>query len=489
MTENATAGAATVGNATAGAATATSERGTAAEITFAGAANEVTGSLVILRVAGRTILLDCGMYQGRRKEAREKNATFPIPATSVDAVLVSHAHIDHIGRLPLLAKEGFAGTIWATAATRDLAAVMLTDSAYIQESDARFLAKRQKEAVPPLYTQRDAARVAELMTGVPYNKTFDVVPGVRATFVEAGHILGSASIVLDCTEGGTTRRLVYSGDIGQWGMPIIRDPAPPGGANVVIMESTYGNRTHGGVDSTRDALASAVNDTARRGGRVLIPAFALGRTQEIVYELHQLRREGKIPEIPIYIDSPLATNATTVFAMHPEVYDTGEDLVGKVRKLFDFPMVRYTQSVEESKSLNTMTGPLIIIAASGMAENGRILHHLANGASDPRNTILIVGYQAANTLGRRIVERAPTLRIFGEEVPLRAEVRVLNGYSAHADRNGLVRWIGEVRAQSPALERVYLVHGEPDSQAALVSTLEEGGYRAAAPAPGTRVPL
>ncbi|MEJ7811514.1 MAG: MBL fold metallo-hydrolase [Gemmatimonadaceae bacterium] len=461
------------------------------ELEFFGAAREVTGSCHLLRVNGQTVLLDCGLFQGRRRESQEKNVRLPMKAAALDAVVLSHAHIDHAGRLPLLTNRGYGKTIWATAATRDLCAIMLADSAHIQEKDAEFLARRGKDAVEPLYTVRDAAKVAELTVGVPYNKPFDVVPGVRATYVDAGHILGSASVVLECTEGSTTRRIVFSGDVGRWGLPIIRDPQPPaGGADVVIMESTYGNRDHATVAGAREHLARVVRETAADGGRILIPAFAVGRTQEIVYDLHEMARAGEIPAIPIFIDSPLAIDATTVFAQHPEVFDQTEDLIQKVQDLFHFTQVRYTRKAEESKALNGMNGPMIIIAASGMAESGRIVHHLLHGASDPRNTILIVGFQAEHTTGRRIVERQPVIKVFGEEVPLRARVEVLNGYSAHADRTELQRWLDGVAGGSPASVRdVYLVHGEPAAQDAFAGRIGTAGYRVHAPTPGTTVTL
>ena len=459
------------------------------ELTFIGAAREVTGSCHLLHVNGRTVALDCGLFQGHRTEALDKNRALPLPVDKLDALVLSHAHIDHCGRLPLLVARGYANRIWATAATRDLTAVMLADSAHIQEKDAEFLARKHRDADPPLYTMRDAARVADLMVGVPYAQTFDVVPGVRATYVDAGHILGSASVILDCTEGTDTRRLVFSGDIGRRGLPIIRDPVPPGGAGVVIMESTYGDRDHGPMDASRAMLARIITETAARGGKVLIPAFALGRTQEVVYDLHAMLRTGEIPSIPIFIDSPLATDVTTVFQMHPEVRDQSEDLVQEVPRLFRFSLAQYTRDVAESKTLNSRPGPMIIIAASGMCESGRILHHLANNAADPRTTILIVGFQAEHTLGRRIVERRETIRIFGEDVPLRARVEVLDGYSAHADRNELLWWLESVRAASPRLRQVYLVHGEPGAQDALAALLAPKGYSVSCPSPHLRVPF
>jgi metallo-beta-lactamase family protein len=456
------------------------------EIEFVGAAREVTGSCHILRVAGKTILLDCGIFQGKRSESQAKNLRLPVDVEEIDAIVLSHAHIDHAGRLPYLVRHGYSGSIWCTPATRDLCAVMLADSAHIQEKDAEFLARRGKERVDPLYSLRHATRTIELMTGVPYKRTFDVVPGVRVTFIDAGHILGSASVIVDCVEGNTSRRFVFSADIGRSGLAIIRDPEAPTGADVVVMESTYGNRTHESVEGARSRLAAVVRDTAARGGRVLIPAFAVGRTQELIYDLHALARAGAIPSIPIYIDSPLAIDTTSVFEMHPDVFDHGEDLVQKVRDLFRFNLVHYTRDVEESKALGKMHGPMVIIAASGMAENGRILHHLAQGAADPRNTILIVGFQAEHTLGRRIVERRESLRIFGDEVPLRAQVVVINGYSAHADRTELGSWIDRVREHSPALQQVWLVHGEVPAQEELATTLSAKGLTVGCPAPQER---
>ena len=447
------------------------------QIEFAGAAREVTGSCHILRVGGKTILLDCGMFQGRRSETREKNLKLPVPVNEIDAIVLSHAHIDHSGRLPLLTAKGYRGPIYATAATRDLCAIMLADSAHIQEKDAEFLARRKKEAAAPLYGMRDATVAIERMIGLPYDTGFDVVPGVRATFTDAGHILGSASVALDCTENGVTKRIVFSGDVGRSGLPIIRDPNPPKGADFVILESTYGNREHQSIEGARAQLAQVIRDTAKRGGRVLIPAFSVGRTQEIVYDLHVLAREGAIPEIPIYVDSPLAIDATTVFAMHPEVFDQSEDLVRRVQDLFHYTQVTYTRTAAESKALNAQHGPMVIIAASGMMEAGRILHHLAHGAGDPRTTILIVGFQAEHTLGRRIVERAPAIKVFSEEIPLRARIEILNGYSAHGDRHELQRWLDAVRdGGAGSTPHVCLVHGERAAQDAFAEQLRGAGY-------------
>lgn len=457
------------------------------ELTFAGAAREVTGSCHIVQANGKRILLDCGLFQGRRQETQSKNLRLPIDVSQIDAVVLSHAHIDHAGRIPLLVREGYRGTVWCTAATRDLAVVMLADSAHIQEKDAEFLTRHRKDSVAPLYSMVDATRAADLMAGVPYHKTFDVTAGIRVTFVDAGHILGSASVLLDIEEAGRKQRLVFSGDIGRKGLPIIRDPEPPSGADVVIMESTYGDRDHVPYASAREALARIVTETAARGGRILIPAFAVGRAQEIVYDLHSLALAGAIPAIPIYIDSPLAIEATAVFETHPEIFDRTEDFVQRVQALFRFQQARYTRRAEESKALNTAVGPMVIIAPSGMAEAGRIVHHLKIGAPNPRNTILIVGFQAEHTLGRRIVERQPMLKIHGDDIPLRAQVEVLDGYSAHADRTELMTWLDAVRATSPAMRGVYLVHGETGPQDALASQLRDRGYRVTCPEPFARV--
>jgi metallo-beta-lactamase family protein len=357
---------------------------------------------------------------------------------------------------------------------------MLADSAHIQEKDAEFLARRNKAAVAPLYSMRDAALAVDQMVGLNYDTTFDVVPGVRATYTDAGHILGSASVSLECTEGSETRRVVFSGDVGRKGLPIIRDPKPPEGADVVLLESTYGNRDHPPVEGAREQLAQVIKAAAAKGGKVLVPAFAVGRTQELVYDLHLLALNGAIPTIPIFVDSPLAIDVTTVFAMHPEIFDQSEDLVQRVHDLFEFVQVEYTRDVNESKALNQRNGPMVIIAASGMMEAGRILHHLANNAADPRTTILVVGFQAEHTLGRRVVERAPMIRVFGDEIPLRAQVEVLGGYSAHGDRHELQAWLDAVRAGNPDKRApvVHLVHGEPDSQDAFKAQLEAAGYPA-----------
>ncbi|MCE9602168.1 MAG: MBL fold metallo-hydrolase [Gemmatimonadetes bacterium] len=458
---------------------------------FLGAAREVTGSAHLVHVNGRAILLDCGLFQGRRAETQERNRRVPYAVDRLDAVVLSHAHIDHAGRLPFLVKEGFRGDIHATAATRDLCEVMLADSAHIQEKDADFLKRHRKSAVEPLYALRDVSTTLTQMRPHRYRERFEVVPGVWATFTDAGHILGSASVMLEWDEGSTRRRLGFSGDIGRSGLPIIRDPEPVSDVDWLIMESTYGDRDHTSVAGAREELARVVTETVARGGRVLVPAFAVGRTQELLYDLHELTNEGRIPRVPVVIDSPLATEATNVFRENTLDFDRTEPMVRANLKdlegLFAFDQLRFTPDVADSKATMHQNGPMIVIAASGMAESGRILHHLAYSAGDPRSTILIVGFQAEHTLGRRIVERRERIKVFGEEIPLRARVEVLTGYSAHADRTELQAWFDAVRRSSPRFADLFLVHGERAAQDAFVATLAARGVRAETPEPGASV--
>jgi metallo-beta-lactamase family protein len=445
-------------------------------LTFWGAAGQVTGSMHLLEAAGARILLDAGMFQGRRSEAYALNAKLPFDARRIDGVVLSHAHIDHSGRLPLLVKEGFHGPVYATPATRDLSAVMLADAAHIQEKDFDFV-RRHGKAAPesePLYGLRDAVAVQDLTVGVPYRRVFYLRKHLALEFLEAGHILGSAAIDLRVSEGGN-HRLVYSGDIGRSGLPIVRDPEPPSGPiDTLVIESTYADRQHQSFDHAEARLGEAVRRTAGRGGKVLIPAFAVGRAQELIYSLHRLFRAGQIPSIPIYIDSPLAIDITTVFRMHPEVFDRREEFIEATNDLFDFPLVRYVRHVAESKALNSANGPAVIVAASGMAESGRILHHLAHGIGDHRNLVLIVGFQAEHTLGRRIESGESLVRILGQEYQLKAEVETISGYSAHADRDELRGW---VRRLGGPIRRAFVVHGEPASLEAMAGILREEGVR------------
>lgn len=459
------------------------------QLRFQGAAREVTGSAHVVQVLGCTILLDCGLFQGRRAEVQEKNRRVPHRPAEIDAAVLSHAHIDHAGRLPFLVKEGFRGTIHTTRATRDLCEVMLADSAHIQEKDSEFLSRRGRSAAAPLYALKDVSTTLTQMAPHRYHERFEVVPGVWATYSDAGHILGSASVTLEWDEGATQRRLGFSGDIGRAGLAIIRDPEPLERLDWIIMESTYGDRDHADVSDARAALGRIVRETAARGGRVLIPAFAVGRTQELLYDLHVLAKAGEIPRIPIVIDSPLASEATAVFRENTADFDQGEALVRREAggSLFDFDLVQFTPSVEDSKAMMRTSGPMIVIAASGMAESGRILHHLAHSAGDPRSTVLVVGFMAEHTLGRRIVEKQPVIKVYGEEIELRARVEILNGYSAHADRTELQAWAEAVRASSPTLKDVFLVHGEPRAQDAFAEQLTARGFTVQCPAPGASV--
>ena len=445
-------------------------------LSFYGAAGQVTGSMHLLEAAGGRFLLDAGLFQGHRAEARALNAKVPFDARRIDGIVLSHAHIDHSGRLPLLVREGFHGPIHATPATRDLCAVMLPDSAHIQEKDFEHL-QREGAAGPgsePLYTMADALAVQDLMVGVPYRRITHLRKHLALEFLDAGHILGSASVDLRITEG-TNLRVVFSGDIGRSGLPIVRDPEPPAGpVDALIIESTYADRSHESVAGAEEHLGEAVRRVAARGGKILIPSFAVGRCQELVYSLHQLWRAGKIPEIPIYVDSPLAVDITTVFRMHPEIFDQREHLIASGAKLFDYPLVRYVREAAASKALNAAAGPAVIIAASGMAESGRILHHLAHGLGDHRNLVLIVGFQAEHTLGRRLQEGREMVRIFGHEYPRRAEVETIDGYSAHADRSELRAW---VRRLGGPIRRAFVVHGEEAGLGAMATLLREEGVR------------
>jgi metallo-beta-lactamase family protein len=443
-------------------------------LTFHGAAGQVTGSMHLLEAAGARILLDGGLFQGHRKESTQLNQNLPIDARRVDAVVLSHAHIDHSGRLPLLVNRGFHSPIYATPATRDLCAVMLADAAHIQEKDFEFLRKRGKAEpdAEPLYRMADALEVQDLMIGVPYRRVHHLRKNLSFEFTDAGHILGSASVDLRITEGGG-HRLVFSGDIGRKGLPIIRDPAPPTGpVDTLIIESTYANRKHETVGESEEKLAEIVRRAANRGGKVLVPAFALGRVQELAYSFHQLFRANKIPNIPVYIDSPLAVDATQVFRLHPDIFDRRERLMDRAADLFDFPLVHYVREVQESKALNSLSGPAVIIAASGMAESGRILHHLAHGIGDHRNIVLFVGFQAEHTLGRRIQSGAESVKIFGDSYERRAEVETIAGYSAHADRDELRTWLRELGGP---VKRAFVVHGEGPALSSMADLLKEEG--------------
>jgi metallo-beta-lactamase family protein len=466
------------------------------ELVMIGAAQTVTGSKHLLRTSRAAVLLDCGLFQGRRRESFEKNRSIPFDVSALDAVVLSHAHIDHSGALPLLGRAGFRGPIYATPATRDLAAPMLLDAAMIQEADARHIAKLVArgepgvEPVQPLYTEEDAVRVLDGMIGLPYRQKHTVAPGVTVAFLDAGHVLGSAIVVLDVEDDGQAIRLAFTGDLGRHHLPILRDPEVPAGVECLITESTYGDRLHPPIEQMGEELAAVVRRTAARGGKVIIPSFALERAQEIVFELKRLRQTMRIPALPVYVDSPLTVKLTDVFRLHPECYDAeARALLRSQDSPFDFEGLQYVSDPEESKAIDADERPAIVIAANGMCEGGRVLHHLRATIGDSKNTVVIVGFQAPQTLGRRLVERRDQVRIFGIPHRRLAEVVVLNGFSAHADQAGLVAFAEATRARGP-LRRVLLVHGEPPAQEALARELGKRGFPSVeAPAPGERLRL
>lgn len=449
------------------------------EITFHGAAHTVTGSQHLISINNHKILLDCGLYQGRRRESYRRNLNFAYDPTKVDAVILSHAHIDHSGNLPSLIKKGFKGPVYTTDATAHLTNLMLLDSGHIQELDAKYVnkkrSKRGESPIQPLYTIEDAAQVAQHFICVDYKQTFDPVPGVKAQLVDAGHILGSASIALDIEEGQRKYRLWFSGDIGRLDLPLVRDPELPEHAEYMIMECTYGDKPHRDPEAAYEELRQVVVRTVERGGKIIIPAFAVGRTQELVYCLHRMIDQGDISRIPVYVDSPLAINATEIFRAHPECFDaeTLDFISNDTHKAaLGFDLLTYTRSVEESKSINKQSGPMVIISASGMAETGRILHHLRNNIEDRRNTILIVSWQAPHTLGRRLADREKEVKIFGERFRRRAEVITIGGFSAHAGQRFLIDY---ALATKETVKDIYLVHGEEKPAADLRQALVELG--------------
>ena len=451
------------------------------EIQFLGAAQTVTGSQHLISVNGHRILLDCGLFQGKRRESFERNRNLPFDAASVGALILSHAHIDHSGNIPNLVRNGFRGSIYCTFATRDLCSAMLRDSAYIQERDVEYANKKRARKgllpVEPIYTHADAIASLEHFISVGYGRPVLVAPGVRCTLLDAGHILGSAIVLLEIEENQRQTRLLFSGDLGRNDRPILRDPTPAPQADVLLIESTYGNRLHPPREDTERQLLNMIGETCAQGGKVVIPAFSVGRTQELVYSLHRAAKARELPDVPIFVDSPLAINATEVFRLHPECYDE------ELRKFmaqdrhpdpFGFNRLRYTRNAEDSKAINDLKGPAIIISASGMCEAGRIQHHLKHNIGDPRNMVLIVGWQAPHTLGRRLVEKQPVVKIFGEEFPLRARVETVNGYSAHADREGLLSWVKPIARD---LKRAFVVHGDPEPAAELADGLRQLGAR------------
>jgi len=449
-------------------------------IHFHGAAHTVTGSQHLLEINGHRLLLDCGLYQGRREETYSRNLSFPYDPRKVDAVILSHAHIDHCGNLPNLVQDGYEGAVHATRATVDLAAIMMADSGRIQESDAEFVNRKRRargeEPIEPLYTEADAQHAADLFRGVDYDQEFEPVPGVIARFVEAGHILGSASVSLAIEERGRKIRFWFSGDIGRYQLPLLRDPILPENVDYLLMESTYGDKLHNDPSLAFEEFHDVVARTIKRGGKVIIPAFAVGRTQELVYYLNMMMFENEVPRVPVYVDSPLAVNASNVFRKHPECFDAEtRQFVEEARHpALDFKMLTYVQSVEESKALNERRDPMVIISASGMAETGRILHHLRNNVEDPKNTICIVSWQAPFTLGRRIADREKRIRIFGEPYTVKAEIATIGGLSGHAGQDLLTKYAVNVKS---TVKKVFLVHGEEKQATTLMGKLKDQQMR------------
>ena len=450
-------------------------------ITFHGAAGTVTGSLHELEVEGRRYLLDCGLYQGRRKEAERRNRTLDVPGAAIEAVLLSHAHIDHSGRLPLLVKNGFRGPIYSTPASIDLCQAMLRDTAHIQESDAEFVNRHHpdEEAVEPLYTMADAEAAMDHFRPVPYRTPTEIAPGFTMESFDAGHMLGSSALVLE--QGGT--RLAFSGDVGRPGLPIIRDPEPLPPCDYLIMESTYGGRLHPPRHEGTSKLESVVNDTIGRGGRLIVPAFAVGRTQQLVLLLHELINAARIPAVPIFVDSPLAVNVTAAFRAHAECFDEeARRFLERGEDPFGFQRLVYIRDAAESKKLNELKKPCIVISPAGMCEAGRVLHHLRNGVGDPKNTILITGYQAEYTLGRKLRDGMKQVKIFGMPAEVRARVECLDELSGHADSAELLQWMAPI---VPRLKRVFLVHGEPEQSRALAASVHaKYGLPVTVPGPG-----
>jgi metallo-beta-lactamase family protein len=451
------------------------------KIRFYGADRTVTGSQHLLEINGKKLLLECGVFQGRRRDFYDRNATFPFDPKEIDALILSHAHIDHSGNLPNLVKQGYHNPIYTTPPSAELAAIMLRDSAHIYEEDAEYINKKKRKhgepMVKPLYTIPDAERVPELFHLVGYDKPFEPIPGVTAKLVDAGHILGSAAVVLDIEEHGKKKRLWFSGDIGRYKLPLLDDPVLPEHVNYLLMECTYGDRPHADPDEAYVEFREVVRKTQARGGKIVVPAFAVGRTQELVYDLNRMITDDELPHIPVFVDSPLAVHASEVFRKYPDYFDdeTHQFVQTGHHPALDFPGLTYTHSVAESKAINDVQGPAVIISASGMAETGRILHHLVHNIEDPRSTICIVSWQAPYTLGRRLAERQQKVRIFGEEMPVKAEIATIGGLSAHAGQTMLLRYAQA--ANSNGLKEIFLVHGEEKAASVLMEKMKEAGIQ------------
>ena len=457
------------------------------KLSFLGAARNVTGSRHLVEADGERVLVDCGLYQERQFRGRNWDA-FPVPPKNIDAVLLTHAHLDHCGLLPKLVREGFGGKIYCTAATAEIARIILLDSAHIQEEDAEYKARRhrkerRKGPYPevPLYTLADAEKSLPHFSPVPYKKPVRVAKSMEAVFHDAGHVLGSSMITLKVSRDGETRTILFSGDVGRKNMPILEDPTTFDRADYVLTESTYGDRTHQSAEDVESRLGEVVNATIQGGGNLVIPSFALERSQDLLYHLNELLVAGRIPKVKVFLDSPMAINITKVFEEHPELFDDEmSERVRRAKSPFQFPGLEMTRTTDDSKAINHRTDPCIIIAGSGMCTGGRVKHHIVNNISRPESTLLFIGYQAIGTLGRVIVDGKKNVRIHGRRHRVRANVEQIGGFSAHADRDELLQWL---RGLKTPPRGVFVVHGDEDSAQAFGEYLtEKTGWNVTVPA-------